>query len=48
MIAYFNEVRNKFSEAPEHPKNSYAVVDGGHKETPEIAQEQIFNRLKSL
>lgn len=37
-----------FSEAPEHPKNSYTVVDGGHKETPEIAQEQILNWLKSL
>ena len=37
-----------FSEAPEHPKNSYIVVDGGHKETPEIAQEQILKWLKSL
>lgn len=37
-----------FSEAPEHPKNSYTVVDGGHKDTPENAQEQILNWLKSL
>ena len=37
-----------FSEAPEHPKNSYTVVDGGHKATPEVAQEQILNWLISL
>lgn len=37
-----------FSEAPEHPKNSYTVVDGGHKETPEIGKNEILNWLKSL
>lgn len=37
-----------FSEAPEHAKNSYTVVDGGHKETPENGQEQILNWLNSL
>lgn len=37
-----------FSEAPEHPKNSYTVVDGGHRDTPVIAKEQILKWLKSL
>lgn len=37
-----------FAEAPDHPKNSYTVVDGGHKETPEIGRKQILNWLKSL
>ena len=37
-----------FSESPEHPKNSYTVVGGGHKETPDIGRKQILNWLKSL
>ena len=37
-----------FSEAPEHAKNSYTVVSGGHKETPEIGNKEILNWLKSL
>lgn len=37
-----------FSQAPEHPKNSYTVVDGGHKDTPETGRKQILNWLKSL
>ncbi len=37
-----------FSEAPEHPKNSYTVVDGGHKETPVNGQKEILIWLKSL
>ena len=37
-----------FSNAPEHPKNAYVVVEGGHKETPEYGQAKILNWLKSL
>ena len=37
-----------FSESPEHPKNSYTVVGGSHKETPDIGRKQILNWLKSL
>lgn len=37
-----------FENAPEHPKNAYVVVDGGHKDTPENGQEQISNWLNSL
>ena len=37
-----------FDNAPEHPKNAYVVVEGGHKETPEYGQENILKWLKSL
>ena len=37
-----------FSNAPEHPKNAYVVVDGGHKDTPETGQDKILNWLNSL
>lgn len=37
-----------FEMAPEHPKNAYVVVEGGHKDTPEYGREQILNWLNSL
>lgn len=37
-----------FANAPEHPKNAYVVVDGGHKDTPEYGQENILKWLNTL
>lgn len=37
-----------FSDAPSHPKNSYVVVSGGHKATPQEGKEVILNWLEAL
>lgn len=37
-----------FSSAPDHPKNHYAVVSGGHKATPTVAATNIIKWLKGL
>lgn len=37
-----------FRNAPEHPKNAYVVVEGGHKDTPENGRENMLKWLNAL
>jgi pimeloyl-ACP methyl ester carboxylesterase len=37
-----------FNKAPSNPNNSYIVVKGGHKVTPQKGQSEIINWLKGL
>jgi hypothetical protein len=36
------------SATPRHPKSKYLVVKAGHKDTPNVAREQVVAWLKGL